>query len=175
VSLPRLPPACGRLVEFVSLAQSTRFLASCSEATSFAVLVYRLDDPVDSGVTADHGVLWVDEDDFEIFVGRVLVDPVGVEDSQVGASAADTLFGGGFEGSLVFELVDTLVGGFAVGCTLWHWLLATTSSDTNAVDHIALLSFVAEATSLVWSRGPSSAVNDIELSELPAADSEKES
>ena len=76
-------------------------------------LVYRLDDPVDSGVTADHGVLWVDEDDFEIFVGRVLVDPVGVEDSQVGASAADTLFGGGFEGSLVFELVDTLVGGFA--------------------------------------------------------------
>ncbi len=72
-----------------------------------------LDDPVDSGVTADDCVLWVDEDDFEVFVGRILVDPVGVEDSQVGASAAYSLFGGSFERSLVLQLIDTLVGRFA--------------------------------------------------------------
>lgn len=58
-------------------------------------------------------MLRVNKDDFEVFVGRVLVDPVGVEDTKIGAAAADTLFGGGTKGSLVLELVHTLVGGFA--------------------------------------------------------------
>jgi hypothetical protein len=42
-----------------------------------------------------------------------LVDPVGVEDAEVGAAEADAFFGCGFEGALVLELVDTLVGRFA--------------------------------------------------------------
>jgi hypothetical protein len=58
-------------------------------------------------------VLGVDKDDLVVLVRRVLVDPVRVEDAQVGAAAADTLLGGGLEGSLVLELVDTLVGGLA--------------------------------------------------------------
>jgi len=39
-------------------------------------LVDRVDDPVDAGVTADSLVLGIDENDFKVFVGRVLVDPV---------------------------------------------------------------------------------------------------
>jgi hypothetical protein len=42
-----------------------------------------------------------------------LVDPVGIKDSEVCAAAANTLFGRGFERSLVLELIDTLVGRFA--------------------------------------------------------------
>ena len=72
-----------------------------------------LDDPIDAGVAADGFVLRIHEDDFEVLVRRVLVDPVGVEDAEVGAAAADTLFGGGFEGALVFQLVDSLVGRLA--------------------------------------------------------------
>jgi len=139
------------------------------------VLVDWLDDPVYSWVAANDCVLRVDENDFEIFVGRVLVDPIGIEDSEICAAAADTLFGCGFERSLIFELVDTLVRRFAVGSTLWRRPLATTSSDTNAVDHITLLRFVAQAASLVRARGSGSAVDDLELTELPAADSEKKS
>jgi hypothetical protein len=75
--------------------------------------VDRVGDPVDAGVAADSLVLGVDQDDLEVLVGRVLVNPVGVEDTQVGAAAADTLLGGGAEGALVLELVDTLVGGLA--------------------------------------------------------------
>jgi hypothetical protein len=71
-----------------------------------------VDDPVDAGITTDCLVLRIDEDDFVVLVGRVLVDPVRVENAQVGAAAANTLFGGGTKGTLVFELVDTLVGGF---------------------------------------------------------------
>jgi hypothetical protein len=77
-----------------------------------------LDDPVDAGVVADGLVLRVDEDDLKVLVRRVLVDPVRVEHAQIGASTTDTLFGGGFEGSLVLELVHTLVGGFACAIDL---------------------------------------------------------
>lgn len=72
-----------------------------------------VDDPVDSAVLADGFVRWVHQDDFEVLVCAVLVDPVRVEDSQVGASATDSLFGCGAQGSLVFELVDTLVSRLA--------------------------------------------------------------
>jgi hypothetical protein len=48
-------------------------------------LVHRLDDPVDAGVATDSLVLGVDEDDLEVLVGSVLVDPVGVY-SQPSAS-----------------------------------------------------------------------------------------
>lgn len=72
-----------------------------------------VDDPVDARITTDSLMLRIDEDDFEVLVSRVLVDPVGVEDAEIGAAATDTLFGGGSEGALVLELVHTLVGGLA--------------------------------------------------------------
>lgn len=58
-------------------------------------------------------MLRVNENDLVVLVGRILVDPVRVENTQVGAAATDTFLGGGFEGALVFQLVDTLVGGLA--------------------------------------------------------------
>ena len=73
----------------------------------------RIHDPIDPAIAANGFMLRVDEDDLEVLVRGVLIDPVGVEDAQVGAAAADALFGSGFEGALVFELVDALVGGFA--------------------------------------------------------------
>jgi hypothetical protein len=76
-------------------------------------LVNGLDDPVDAGITTDGLVLRIDEDDFEVLVGRILVDPVGVEDAKIGGTTTDTLFSSGSERSLVFELVHTLVGGLA--------------------------------------------------------------
>jgi len=130
------------------------------------VLVNRVDNPADARITTDRLVLGVDENDFKVLVGRILVDPVGVEDAEVGATTTDSFFGGGAEGSLVLELVHTLVGRFTECSTLRHRLLAATTSNTNSVDDIALLGLVAETTSLVWSRGTRSAVDDVQLSEL---------
>lgn len=110
MSLPGLSATSSCLVEAVTLAQTTRLLAGCGETTGFAVLVNWGNDPVDTSIATDGLVLRVDEDDFEVLVGRVLVDPVGVQDTQVGASASDTLLSSRLEGSLVLELVDTLVG-----------------------------------------------------------------
>lgn len=54
-------------------------------------------DPVDARIAANGLVLRVNKDDFEIFVGRILVDPVGVQNPQVGTAASHTFFGGGLE------------------------------------------------------------------------------
>lgn len=79
-----------------------------------------VDNPVDARILADGLVLRVNEDDLVVLVGRILVDPVGVENTQVGASLANTLLSGGSEGSLVLELVDTLVGRFAYVTPVSH-------------------------------------------------------
>jgi hypothetical protein len=69
----------------------------------------RIDDPVDTRIPTNSLVLRIDENDLEVLVCRVLVDPVGVEHTQVGGSAANTFLGGCTKRSLVFELVHTLV------------------------------------------------------------------
>ena len=113
VPLPGLPPAGTGVVELVSTAETTALLAGGGETTSLAVLVDGLDDPVDARVAADGLVLGVDADDLVVLVGGVLVDPVGVQDTQVGATATDTLLSGSSESTLVLELVNTHVGGLA--------------------------------------------------------------
>ena len=168
----------------MALVETTGLLASSSETTRLAVLVDCVDDPVDAWVAADGLVLWVDEDDLEVLVSAVLVDPVAVQDTQVGAAATDTLLGGGLERALVLELVHTLVHWLACSIisvsdpatssaylhtvcgTLWHRLLPASSPHTHTVDDIALLGFVSQTASLVgagWTRG---AVDDVELTEL---------
>ena len=53
-----------------------------------------------------------------------------------------------------------------VGGTLRHRPLATTTAHTGAVDHIALLGLVAEATGLVRAGGTGSTVDGVQLTEL---------
>jgi hypothetical protein len=111
VPLPGLPATSSGVVVLVTTSKTTRLLAGGGEATALAVLVDGVRDPVDAGIAADGLVLGVDKDDLVVLVGRVLVDPVRVENAQVGAAAADTLLSGRLERALVLELVDTLVGG----------------------------------------------------------------
>jgi hypothetical protein len=100
------------------------------------VLVDGVDDPVDARVAADGLVLGVDQDDLVVLVGRVLVDPVGVQDAEVGAAAADTLLGGRLERALVLQLVDTLVGGLAC-------VLEEIGSVVRSIAHVQLPRIVA--------------------------------
>lgn len=125
-----------------------------------------VDNPVDARVAADSLVLRVDEDNLEVLVGRVLVNPVGVEDTEVGTSATDTLLGGGLERTLVLQLADTLVGGLAVCDTLGYGSLAATTTNADAVDDEALLGLVSQSAGLVRARRTRSAVDDVQLSVL---------
>ena len=109
MTFPGVSSASVGVVVAVALVETTALLAGGSEAARLAVLVHRVDDPVDAGIAADSLVLGVDEDDLVVLVCAVLVDPVAVQDAQVGAAAADTLLSRGLEGALVLERVDTLV------------------------------------------------------------------
>jgi len=113
MSLPSLSPTSSGFVKSMTLAQATRLLASCSETTRFAVLVNRIDDPVDAGIPANGLVLRVDQDNLKVLVCGVLIDPVRVEDSQICTSSSHTLLSRGLQRALVFELVYTLVGRFS--------------------------------------------------------------
>lgn len=162
------------VVVAVTLVDTTALLASGGEGTGLTVLVDGLGDPVDAGIAADGRVRGVDEDDLEVLVGGVLVNPVGVEDTQVAATTADLLLSDGTVGALVLELSNTLVGGLTVGGTLVSMTLAATTTDTAAVDHVALLGLVSETTSLVGTAGTAGTVDGSELAVLPAANTEKE-
>lgn len=89
-------------------------------------LVDGLNNPVDAGIATNGLVLGVDEDNLEVFVGRVLVDPVRIQDSEIGAATSYTLLCRRFERALVLQLINTLIGGFA--CDASH------ISTTPAID-----------------------------------------
>lgn len=69
-----------RLVDFGKAegGPTTHLATGGGETTAFATLVHRVTDPVDASVSADSLVEGVDEDDFEVLVDAVLVDPVGL-------------------------------------------------------------------------------------------------
>ncbi len=60
-------------------------------------LVHGLDNPIDARIAANGLMLRVDKDDLEILVGRVLVNPVGVQYPQISAAASHAFFGGRLE------------------------------------------------------------------------------
>ena len=113
MSLPCLSPAGRGFGVPMTLVETPTLLASGCKTTHLTVLVHGIDDPIDPGVAANSLVFGVDEDHLKVLVDTILVDPVAVQNTQIGAATSDALFGSGFERPLVFELVDTLVGRFA--------------------------------------------------------------
>lgn len=139
------------------------------------MLVNWIDDPVDSWVSSDGLVRRIDQDNFEVLVSRILVNPVRVQNSQVACTTADTLFSSSPQGSLVFQVGDTLVGWLTVSSSLWCRLLSATSSDPDTVDDISLLGLVTQSSCLVRSRRSGCPLDNIVLSVLPASHTEQES
>jgi len=158
----------------VSLAQAAILLANARKPTSFTTLVHRVYNPVDSGITTNGFVVGINEDDLVVLVNTILVNPVRVQHPQISTSLANTLLRCAPETTLEFQMVNTLANGFAVGGTLGHRLFSVTAPDTDTVDNVALLGFVAESTSLVRARWTGCAVDDVQLAVFPAPEAEEE-
>ena len=77
------------------------------ESSSFSSFVLWVADPVDSGVVSNGVVGWIYDDDFVIFVGSVLSDPVAVKDSEGGEFVSDSQLSLGSKVSGGLQLVDT--------------------------------------------------------------------
>jgi hypothetical protein len=144
----------------------------------------RIQDWVDVFVT--HGlVIRVYENNLVVLVDTILVDPVRVQDPQVPAPLANTLLCCAPETALELQVVDTLANGFAISgtcvmqriecgisprwikLTLGHRFFAVTPPDTDTVDNVALLRFVAKTTGLVRTGRTGRAMDNIQLPVFP--------
>jgi len=157
-----------------TLSDTPVLLSSRSKTTGLTTLVNGVADPVDAGITTDGLVVRVDEDHLVVLVDTILVDPVRVQNSESSTSTSDTFLGGRTERTLELEVVDTLVGGLTEGSTLVNGLFAVTTANTDTVDDVTLLGLVTETTGLVGAGRPRSTVADVELSVLPASNTEQE-
>ncbi len=157
------------------LADSASLASGRSESPHFAVLVYGVDDPVDAGVIADLGVGGIDADDFVVFHGGVLVDPVRVQDTKVGVPASGLFFGNRLQVALELEVVDTLMLGLTKDHTTVVLSLSSSTTDTGTDDNVSLLGFVTEAVSLVGTGGAVDSDNVVALTVFPSADTQQES
>ena len=118
----------------MAVAETSGFLAGRSETPGFSVLVGWFSDPLHGWVTSDDFVVGVDHEDFVVFVGRVLSNPVRVEYSRIAHSFTGTFFGDRLDSVLEFQRVDTLVDGFTVGGTLGSKSLPAAPSYSDTVD-----------------------------------------
>mmetsp|Transcript_16026 Transcript_16026/g.25872 ORF Transcript_16026/g.25872 Transcript_16026/m.25872 type:complete len:249 (-) Transcript_16026:5-751(-) len=170
VALPGAALGGASFVVVVALSAQTAVFAACrGEAAHFAVLVHGVADPVDSGVAADDLVHRVDHDHLEVFVHRVLIQPVGVQHAQGTAAACRTLLRDGAQVAGELQLLHTLVHGLTVADTLVDRPLTASAAHARAVDAEALLGLVAEPASLVGSCGASHTAHGRQLAVLPDA------
>ena len=175
MSLPHRTTRRLRLVVTMALSDKTTVVATGrGESSQLTVLHGRLADPVDASIVADGGMGRIAKNNLEVLVGGILVNPIGVKDTQVTSTATNSLLSNRSQGSLELELGHTLAGGLSVGDTLGSLSLARASADTNSVDNVTLLGLVSKSASLIRASGVLNSVDGGQLSVLPASDSQQE-
>jgi hypothetical protein len=75
--------------------------------------------------------------------------------------------------SLELQFVHTLSDRFAMRVTLGNFPFASTTTDSDAVDNVALLSFVPKPSGFIWTGWPRRSVDGVELPVLPASYTQK--
>lgn len=156
------------------LAQAASLSTSASKSSALAMLVHGVHNPVNTGVVADLLVRRIDQNNFVVLHGGVLVDPVRVEYAKVGKFASGFLLSDALLITLSLNLPDTLVLGLTVDHTTVIGALAASTADTAANYDVALLGLVAEAVGLVGTSGAVDAGDLGALTVLPGADAEEE-
>ena len=131
------------------LVETTGLLAGSGETSLFSVSLLGGADPVDAGISSNGLVVGVTHNAFEELVGGILTNPVGGEDTEVGATTADTLFSDVLVGLLLLELTDTVVDGLTVNATLAGVSFVATTADSAAVDNVTLLGLVSQSAGLI--------------------------
>ena len=157
------------------LSETSVFLTGGGKSSKLSLVVLLVADPIDSGILSNGGVVWINADNLEEFVGSVLTNPVRVEDSQVGASSTDLLLSNRSVGSSFLELSDTLMDWLSVDNTLVDSSLSSSSSDSDSVENVSLLSLESEGSGLIESGWSLDLVDNWKLSVFPASNSHDKS
>ena len=136
------------------LVQTTMLATRAGQTTGLTVLVNGIADPVDTRVTTDRLVHGVHENDLEVLVQGVHVDPVAVQHTQIAAVTANATFGNVEQILLVLQLVHTGSLRLSVANTLGDGPFAATTPNTDTPDDESLLVLVSHTTRLVGASWP---------------------
>jgi len=157
-----------------TLAKTTSLSSSTSKSSALPVFVHRVDDPVDTRIIADLSVGRINKDDFVVFHGGVLVDPVRVENTEVAIFASNLFLSHRLKIALELEVVDTLMLGLTEDHTTVVRPLTSSTADTATDDDISLLGFVTKTVGLVGTRRAVDFGDFRALTVLPSTDTEEE-
>lgn len=125
-----------------------------SEPSELSMLLYRGTDPIDPRISADGLVRGVHHNDLKELIGGILIDPIGVEYSQIPTSPPSPLLGLGPQRSLPLQLIDPLGGWLPIHNPLGIGSLPPSPSHSHPIDHKALLGLVPQPPGLIGTRGP---------------------
>merc|ERR1712062_459325 len=162
------------IVVSVTLSHSSVLPTRCRETSQLTVLVDSFADPVDTRISTDGFVHWINHDDFVVHVGRILTDPIRTQHSKSSSQTTSSLFSFGTNSTLEFDLVDSFTFWFTISCTLWYGLLTATTTQTDSVDDVSLLGSVPQSSCFVRTSGSGSAVDGSKMTKLPTSNSKQE-
>merc|ERR1712156_774988 len=108
-----------------------------------------------------HGI---NHNDFVVQVCRVLTDPIRAQHTKCTGQTTCSFFGFGSSTTLEFDLVDTFTLGFTVSCSLWYWLLTSTTSQANAVDDVPLFGSVTQSSGFIGTGGSRGSMDGRQMS-----------
>jgi len=157
-----------------TLAKTTSLSSSTRESTHFTVLVDRVDNPVDTRVVSDPLVGRIYQNYFIVLAGSVLIDPVTVQNTEIGVATSDFLFGYRLQIAFKLQMVDTLMLGLSKYHTAVVLTLASSTTDSGTNNYVALFALVAKTMGLV---GPRRTVDGDDLGALtvlPGTNTEQE-
>jgi len=120
--LPSSPPTSTSMVIQMTLINPTGSLANRRQSSRLAMFHSRSTDPIDPSIPTNSiyllatnsvsrvdTVLRVHKNNFVIFVCRILIYPVGIQNPQIGTFTTNTFFCCRTQRSLIFELIHTLI------------------------------------------------------------------
>jgi hypothetical protein len=158
-----------------SFAQATTLASSTGESAHFTMFVYRVNDPVDTGIISNLLMGRINENDFIVFHGSILTNPIGIQNSHIGVLAANFFFCNGLQVALKLELIDTLMFGLSKDHTTVNLTLASSTANATANDSVSLFGLVSQAMGFVGTRRTVEGQNVGTLTVFPTADTPQES
>merc|ERR1719215_420615 len=160
----------------VSLVTETTMLTtSTGKTTRFTMLVDGPADPVDTRITTDGLVHWVNEDNLEVLVQGIRVDPVAVKHTETTTVTTNTAFGDVSQVLGVLQLVYTSSLGLTVADTLGDRPFTATTTNTDTPDYVSLLGLVSHSACLIGTRWSGKTNHTVHLAILPGTNSLLES
>merc|ERR1712223_422711 len=146
-------PACSSgssfsLGELTSFAQTTGRFTSGGKTTKFTMFLGSITHPVNLGIAGDCFVVGINHDYLEIFVGRILANPVRVQYSKSFKTTTNTFLSNRLQVPFWLLLINsTRSFGFTIRTSFCDWAFTSSTSHGNTINYKSLFILVSKTSS----------------------------